>query len=119
MAAMLVGGCYELTAPTPPADDYQETEAAQEERITGFYRAQSMWDATMADTLVRAIDDGGRPVVHVVGQFHSDHDGGLVLAVRAERPGVRIVTVSMSDGDGFTDDDIGLADYVVLVGEAP
>lgn len=86
----------------------------QQDLIDGFFRAQSVWDATMAETISRAVADGHAPVVHVVGQFHSDHDGGLVQRLRSRRPGVSIVTVSMADE---ADDEPGRADFVVNVAE--
>lgn len=97
------------------SDDPEE----QQNQIEGFFRAQSVWDATMAHTISGALADGHAPVVHVVGQFHADHDGGLVQRLRARRPGVSIVTISMSDATGavLLDEDVGRADYLVMVGE--
>lgn len=96
-----------------------QTPAELDEKIEGYFRAQSVWDATMADTVTRAVAQGLRPVVHVVGQFHSDHRGGLIAAIERARPGARVVTVSMVEGPGFGGDDggdLGRADFVVDVG---
>lgn len=92
------------------------TEAEIEEKIEGYFRAQSVWDATMAGTIARAISAGHRPVVQVVGQFHADHRGGLVDQIWRRRPGTRIVTVSMVEGPEMAGDDAGRADFVVDVG---
>ena len=81
-------------------------------------RSQSVWDWTMAESVARAIAAGSRPVVLIVGRFHVDHDGGLVQALRALRPGTRIVTITNIDAwsDTLRDDDRGAADFVVYVG---
>lgn len=88
------------------------------ERVEGYFRAQRVWDATMADTIVRALASGRTPVVHVVGRFHADFRGGLVEAVWARRAGTRIVTLSMVEGVAIEGEDRGRADFVVEVGGA-
>jgi uncharacterized iron-regulated protein len=87
-----------------------------EAQIEGFYRAQSVWDATMADSIAGAIAEGHRPVVQVVGRFHSDHRGGLVEALWRAAPGMRVVTVSMVESPDFEGEDLGRADFVLEVG---
>lgn len=89
--------------------------------IEKMYRSQQIWDATMADSIVRTHDAGYRPVVLVVGRFHADFDGGTIqLAHRAE-PGLDIRTLSMvtSDEQTMDPDDVGRADYVLYVGAEP
>ncbi|HHN77210.1 MAG TPA: hypothetical protein ENK11_00850 [Phycisphaerales bacterium] len=90
------------------------TDEEREKKIEGYFRAQSVWDATMAGTIARALRDGHRPVVQVVGQFHSDRRGGLIDQIWAHVPGVRIVTVSMVENPD--DSDADRADFVVDVG---
>lgn len=96
-----------------------QSPEALEARVAGYYRAQSVWDATMAGTVARAAQDGGRPVVHVVGRFHSDYDGGLVHEIARRRPGARVVTISMVESFD-TEEDVGgeegpRADFVIAV----
>ncbi len=88
------------------------------ELIMGMFRSQNVWDATMADSVARAISHGNGPVVLVVGQFHVDFNGGLVERLRALRPGVRILTISLQDAQGstFREDDRNRADAVIHVG---
>ena len=92
------------------------TEEEMEDRIEGYFRAQSVWDATMAGTISRAMLEGNRPVVQVVGQFHSDHHGGLIDQIWKHRPGARVVTLSMVNETDFAGEDTGRADFVVVVG---
>lgn len=89
-------------------------------RLDSSFRAQSLWDWTMAESVARAIEREGSPVVHVVGRFHSDFRGGLVEAMLKLRPGTSVVTLSVVDArsDALADEDRGRADFVVYVGSA-
>ncbi|MEM0913954.1 MAG: ChaN family lipoprotein [Planctomycetota bacterium] len=69
------------------------------EQIEAYWRAQAMWDATMADSVLRALDDGDGPVVLVVGRFHVDRDGGVLQMLRAGRPDVSVFSVVMAGVD--------------------
>lgn len=102
------------SAETPLSD----ADAKQRDNIDSMLRSQSVWDWTMAESVARAIATGSRPVLLIVGRFHVDHDGGLVQALRALRPGTRIVTITNIDAWSTTlrDDDRDAADFVVYVG---
>jgi len=91
-------------------------DAAANEMILGYYRAQNLWDATMADSIAVGASRGNAPVVHVVGQFHIDDDGGLALRVRERMPGAKVVTVSLVDATDMEPKDRGCADIVVCIG---
>ena len=93
-----------------------------ESRIQGMFRAQGLWDWTMADSVARTIDNTARParpVVLIVGKFHTDHDGGLAQALRALRPGSRLYIVSLENETKppLSDELKGVADAVVYLGE--
>ena len=85
-------------------------------------RAQRLWDSTMADSIVRARAalPRGAKVVHLVGQFHSEYDGGLVSEIQARDPLARILTVTVQKGEAraLREEDRGKAD-VVVYGVAP
>lgn len=88
-----------------------------EQMIEDLYRAQLVWDATMASSIDRALTDGAGKVIHLVGQFHCDFDGGLVQQLRLLRPDVNILVVSLQEsGTTWSDDDLGRGDVVVLTG---
>lgn len=97
-----------------------ESPEERQSRLDAGFRAQSLWDWTMAESVARGIDRSGSPVVHVVGRFHSDFAGGLVQALLKLRPGTRVVTVSVVDAwsESLQSDDRGRADFVAYVGEA-
>lgn len=88
-------------------------------RIAGMFRSQNVWDATMAHTIAHGFATGRRPIVHVVGQFHVDFEGGLVQRLRALAPGATILTISMAADTGaqFIESNIDRADVVIHVGE--
>lgn len=98
----------------------QESPEELRQRLDSGFRAQSLWDWTMADSIARAIDHDGTPVVHVVGRFHSDFQGGLAQALHKLRPGTGVITISVVDAwsDALKDDDRSRADFVVYVGQA-
>lgn len=93
----------------------------QERTLLGFFRSQAMWDATMADSIRALRASGRRPVVQVVGRFHSDFEGGLAQYLRAQMPEARIVSLSVSPEtrDQLPAEDFGRADFIALVGPAP
>ncbi|NBP52164.1 MAG: hypothetical protein EBU70_13490 [Actinobacteria bacterium] len=99
--------------------DFMESGGAahDEEHVDTVMRSQRLWDSTMADSIVRA--RRGLPrnakVVHLVGQFHSEFDGGLVSEIQARDPFARILTVTVQKGEARTlrDGDRGKADVVV------
>lgn len=80
-----------------------------------FFEAQLLWDATMANSIMSARKHG-RPVVHLVGSFHSDYSGGLTEMLR--RRGQRVVTVSFVPGDAqqLQLEDFRRADIVIYTG---
>lgn len=87
-------------------------------RVDAMFLSQSVWDWTMADSLVRA-SAASTPVVLVVGRFHIDHHGGLVQALERLAPGKTIVTITSIDAwaqSELAPDDKGRADLVSYVG---
>ncbi len=84
-------------------------------RIAGAYRAQCVMDATMADSIADALAERSGRIVHLVGQFHSDFDGGLVQQLRRLRAGVRVLTISFQsvNSDTLREEDRDRAAFVV------
>lgn len=98
-----------------PADQHP----VQDDVIDAMFRSQLVWDATMARSIVRARPTRERKVIHLVGRFHMDFEGGLVMELRRLRPGSHILTISMSpiDAAHLGDEDAGRADIVIYTGE--
>lgn len=103
------------------APDPHALSAEAMAEVEGFFRSQVMWDTTMAASLKEALADGLRPVVHVVGQFHTDHEGGLAAQLRSMSPRADVVTISMVDAwaDALRPDDADRADFIIYVGPRP
>jgi uncharacterized iron-regulated protein len=122
---------FALPAKDPPAsyrarfrefmsgDGEREVDEA---RVDEVLRSQRMWDATMADSIVRAYErlPSHAKVVHLVGQFHSEYDGGLVSEIQARAPGAKVLTITVQKGTAraLREEDRGKAD-VVVYGVAP
>jgi uncharacterized iron-regulated protein len=91
-------------------------------QVDDVLRSQRMWDATMAESIVKAWNaaPSGGKVVHLVGQFHSEYDGGLVSEIQHRAPTARILTISVQKGEAYVmrAEDRGKAD-VVVYGIAP
>lgn len=108
----LPAGSYRARFAVAMGADHEGGDAA---RIDAFFRAQALWDATMAASIARALEAGRSPVVHVAGRFHVEHDGGLVQMVR--RHGrfdvFTLVVVEAPSGD-----DRDRADAIAFVGPA-
>ena len=51
-----------------------------------MYRAQLVMDATMAESIAAASRAGAVKVVHLVGHFHCDFEGGLIQELRRRLP---------------------------------
>jgi uncharacterized iron-regulated protein len=105
------------TNPPPPPPTPEELKL----RLDAGFRTQQLWDWTMADSVVRAVEAGHHPVVHVIGRFHSDFRGGTAQAIEKLRPGAKLIVISIVDEDlpGLADADKGRGDYVVYAGPAP
>ncbi|MGE9294732.1 MAG: ChaN family lipoprotein [Puniceicoccales bacterium] len=82
---------------------------------SGFFRAQQLWDATMADAVLDAHASHPK-VVLLVGDFHIASEGGLAQRVRHAAPGLDVITVSIirqEDPTTFDEDDKDRADFVI------
>lgn len=66
----------------------------REEEMLAVFRAQTMWDATMAASIIDARREGALPIIHLVGCFHSDFDGGTVQELRRLDPEAVVLTIA-------------------------
>jgi len=82
-------------------------------------RSQMIWDATMASAIARCLEgDAAERVVHVVGRFHVEHDGGTVSEFRARRPQAVVlnIIVSSESATSLREEDRGAGDIVMYTG---
>ncbi len=121
---------FAIPAMDPPAS-YRERfrsfmasdgNSPTDEELDTMLRSQRLWDATMADSIARAYKKLPKyaKIIHVVGQFHSEYDGGLISEIQARVGSARILTVSVQKGEAnmLRAEDKGKAD-VVVYGVAP
>ena len=99
-------------------DPEEAQEAAFETRFEGAFRAQCLWDTTMASSIVGTLEEDRRPAFLVVGSFHCNRDGGTVQSIREQRPGTEILVVTFvaEDAQELLEEHRTLADFVAYVG---
>ncbi len=87
----------------------------QAEQTDRMFRVQRVWDATMAQSIVQARADGANKVLHIVGGFHSDFNGGLIQELRYRDPDNQILVISLStkSRNQLANSDRGRADIVI------
>jgi uncharacterized iron-regulated protein len=86
-----------------------------DEQLDALFRAHRVWDATMADSVVQAQAAGADKVLHLVGSFHGDFNGGLIQELHARDKNSRILVLSMRArrGSRMSKADEGRADMVI------
>lgn len=104
-------------APEPPAQPAEQKKPAEPKRpdVPAMFRAQQVWDATMAASILKAAEGGKRKVIHLVGAFHTDFDGGLVRRIRRGNADLTVLTISLVPAHSrrLRRDDRGRADVVI------
>lgn len=81
--------------------------------------AQALWDASMGQAIVDALDAApGRLVMHVAGSFHVERGTGIPERIESLRPGTRVLTAVFRHAgatDAWSEETHrGLGDFVVL-----
>ncbi|MDZ4752983.1 MAG: ChaN family lipoprotein [Phycisphaerae bacterium] len=101
------------------AEDQDPRDPEHRARVDRTYRAQQVWDATMAQSIAAALERDVGPqvtkVVHVIGGFHIDRRGGTVTQLLQARPRTRVLTIQVVPVDSrvLRQEDHGRADLVV------
>ncbi|MGI9291428.1 MAG: ChaN family lipoprotein [Gammaproteobacteria bacterium] len=92
-----------------------------DEQIDKLMRAHRVWDATMADSVVNARRDGADKVLHIVGEFHTKYNGGLIQEMQARDPEAKILVIAMvvKSNPALTRKDAGRGDYVIYTRSKP
>lgn len=118
----VIAGHAEGEAPPKHEGDSSATAEAHgvhggmtDKQVLGMFRGQLVMDATMAASIADALAHGVTKVVHLVGQFHCDFDGGTVQELHRRAPGARILVISLQRraATSLADEDRDRADLVV------
>lgn len=65
------------------------------ERLENSYQAQLLRDNTMADRVIKALEDHpGHQVIHLTGTFHAEDRLGMVAVLEEKRPDLDVAVVS-------------------------
>lgn len=81
--------------------------------------SQSLWDATMADSIVKALDKSKNAlIIHLNGGFHTENRLGTVEHLLKYKPRARAIVVTIKSNEGFPNfdsaKDINAGDFVIL-----
>ena len=81
--------------------------------------SQSLWDATMADSIARALNSNKNAlVVHLNGGFHSENRLGAVEHLLKYNPKARVIVLTIKSADNFPNfdaaKDANAGDFVIL-----
>jgi uncharacterized iron-regulated protein len=94
-----------------------------EDVLQRYYEAQCLKDETMAESIVQALREARRPVVHMTGAFHTDFGDGVPVRVRRREPDAMMLTVSSVAVEDLDEVDTaahgGRADYLLFTLQRP
>jgi uncharacterized iron-regulated protein len=87
----------------------------KDEQTDKMFRAFRVWDATMAASIVQARADGAKKVLHVVGNQHSDFNGGFIQELRYRDADSRLLVICLEPkrSSRLLEVDQGRADIVI------
>ena len=80
-------------------------------------KAQAIKDATMAKSIADNWQKG-KTIIHYNGSYHSDKHMGIIWHLNKYNPAIKIVTISavlQDDIDKISDENKGLADFIVII----
>ena len=100
------------------ADPVAAHKAMSDDVVLSSFHSQMMYDATMAGSIAKALKNGVEKIIHLVGQFHSDFEGGTVMELRRRAPDARILLISMQreSVEALREEDADRADIVIYTG---
>lgn len=107
---------------TPASQEYEQMfreimrGMGRESLPPGMIEAQSLWDATMAESLWKALEKTPR-LLHITGFFHMQFGLGTVERLKALDPELKILTIAIipsENQDELVEGQLNIADMVVL-----
>ncbi|WP_227537897.1 ChaN family lipoprotein [Marinobacter vulgaris] len=96
------------------------------ERMENSYKAQLLRDNTMADRVIRTLEQNpGHQVIHLTGTFHAEERLGVVAVLEKKRPDLEVAVVSPvfwgpgDQLDSLLEDHRGKGDYLYFLQPLP
>ncbi len=90
---------YVVTLETP---GYEEMKNMMGDHAGGramnFVAAQAIKDATMAESILKSLEEG-KILLHYHGDFHSKQHGGIYWYLKQARPDLKIAVISLSESE--------------------
>lgn len=84
---------------------------------TFLMESQAIKDATMADRILKYFSPG-KKFIHLNGSYHSDYKEGIISFIDDSKYKIsNITTVKVKDINTFDDENIGKADFIILLDE--
>ncbi len=81
-------------------------------------QAQALWDATMADSILRARKAGAKTVLHLNGAMHSDFGYGIADRLRRREKSLKLKLVTIRESQSFPalpeNTSADIADFVIV-----
>ncbi len=117
---VIEGGAYRERFNAVMTGDGQDADdTGHGERLDSTFRAQQLWDSTMAHSIAAALDAPrdrrATKVIHIIGGFHVDGRAGTVTQLLKIRPNTRVLTIQIEPVDArqLRDEDRDRADLIV------
>jgi uncharacterized iron-regulated protein len=114
------GDYFERFVDVMSSSEEERADPEARARIRRTFQSQQVWDATMAASVVRALDDPdpsrrATKVVLAIGGFHVDHRLGTATQIMLMRPRTRVLVVQVVPEASrvLRDEDRGRGDIVV------
>lgn len=73
--------------------------ALPEEQLAGMVEAQRLRDAVLADTVIRALEQVGGPVIVITGNGHAREDWGFTAVLKSFAPDIVIMTLGQFESE--------------------
>lgn len=74
--------------------DHPASPMAMTGRMDRFFLIQSLWDTAMAERAIAAREEGGRPVVVLIGAGHVEFGWGIAHRIRTLRPQASVLLLT-------------------------
>ena len=101
---------YKLASPEGEAPSLDDETSD----LYSFYRAQLVWDSTMASTIASLNPNKQSKVVLLVGKFHVEYNGGLIELLKRYSPKVKTLVVTVHESKPEIEfDTVPISDFIV------